>query len=82
MRLIDADTLLKLCNDCEGFHVPVEITIQNIKNMPTVVESVKHVHWIDDGDFDMTNCPNCGAPINGDVCRYCGTNLSRLRNKR
>ena len=19
------------------------------------------------------NCPNCGAPINGDVCEYCGT---------
>lgn len=21
----------------------------------------------------MTNCPNCGAPINGDACQYCGT---------
>lgn len=21
----------------------------------------------------MTNCPNCGAPINGDSCKYCGT---------
>lgn len=21
----------------------------------------------------MTNCPNCGAPILGDVCEYCGT---------
>ena len=21
----------------------------------------------------MTNCPNCGAPITGDVCEYCGT---------
>lgn len=20
-----------------------------------------------------TNCPNCGAPITGDVCEYCGT---------
>lgn len=29
----------------------------------------------------MTNCPNCGAPINGDVCEYCGTDLSRLQNK-
>ena len=19
------------------------------------------------------NCPNCGAPIRGDVCEYCGT---------
>lgn len=19
------------------------------------------------------NCPNCGAPITGDVCEYCGT---------
>ena len=21
----------------------------------------------------MTNCLNCGAPITGDVCEYCGT---------
>lgn len=21
----------------------------------------------------MTNCKNCGAPIHGDVCEYCGT---------
>lgn len=21
----------------------------------------------------MTNCPNCGAPISGNVCEYCGT---------
>lgn len=21
----------------------------------------------------MTNCPNCGAPITGSVCEYCGT---------
>lgn len=21
----------------------------------------------------MTNCPNCGAPISGDACQYCGT---------
>ncbi len=20
-----------------------------------------------------TNCPNCGAPITGSVCEYCGT---------
>lgn len=22
---------------------------------------------------NMTNCPNCGAPITGSVCEYCGT---------
>lgn len=22
---------------------------------------------------DMTNCLNCGAPITGSVCEYCGT---------
>ncbi|MBR2256361.1 MAG: zinc ribbon domain-containing protein [Blautia sp.] len=22
---------------------------------------------------DAFNCPNCGAPINGDLCPYCGT---------
>lgn len=32
-----------------------------------------HTEWED----DMTNCPNCGAPINGDICEYCGTNLSK-----
>lgn len=21
----------------------------------------------------MTNCPNCGSPINGTKCEYCGT---------
>lgn len=21
----------------------------------------------------MTNCPNCGAPVQGAVCEYCGT---------
>lgn len=21
----------------------------------------------------MTNCPNCGAPVTGGVCEYCGT---------
>ena len=21
----------------------------------------------------MSNCPNCGAPITGDRCEYCGT---------
>ena len=21
----------------------------------------------------ITNCPNCGAPISGSVCEYCGT---------
>lgn len=24
-------------------------------------------------DISMTNCPNCGAPITGSVCEYCGT---------
>jgi predicted amidophosphoribosyltransferase len=22
---------------------------------------------------DITNCPNCGAPITGSRCEYCGT---------
>jgi len=25
-----------------------------------------------------TNCPNCGAPINGHVCEYCGTRFPFL----
>lgn len=24
-----------------------------------------------------TNCPNCGAPITGDTCPYCGTEFAR-----
>lgn len=26
----------------------------------------------------MTNCPNCGAPIESDVCRFCGTKLINI----
>jgi len=25
----------------------------------------------------MTNCPNCGAVLSGNVCEYCGTNFSQ-----
>ena len=25
------------------------------------------------GNSDRTNCPNCGAPITGPFCEYCGT---------
>ncbi len=25
------------------------------------------------GALTMTNCINCGAPLNGNVCEYCGT---------
>lgn len=24
-----------------------------------------------------TNCPNCGAPVSGYVCKYCGSVLDR-----
>ena len=24
----------------------------------------------------MTNCPNCGAPVQGAVCVYCGTRFT------
>lgn len=27
----------------------------------------------------MTNCPNCGAPIRGVECEYCGTSFRGLR---
>lgn len=31
----------------------------------------------------MTNCPNCGAPIQTSVCEYCGTvfNMDILHQK-
>ena len=25
----------------------------------------------------ITNCPNCGAPVNGIVCEYCGTKFKQ-----
>lgn len=27
----------------------------------------------------MSNCPNCGAPIRGLECKYCGTSFRGLR---
>ena len=29
---------------------------------------------------DLLNCPNCGAPINGSKCEYCGTTFSENRD--
>ena len=26
----------------------------------------------------MTNCPNCGAPIHGGICEYCGTEFDTI----
>ena len=26
----------------------------------------------------VTNCPNCGAPISGMKCEYCGTNFEAI----
>lgn len=46
-RLIDADALLELYDGCEGLHVPVEVVIQNVKDMPTVAEPVRHGRWED-----------------------------------
>ena len=105
-KMIDANALLKMYAGCEDFHMPVEIIIQNIKDMPTYehgnivtddiyayedvmmepkCKNCKHIkskvreYWTDKGKCDITNCPNCGAPINSDVCEYCGTNLSKHR---
>ncbi len=25
-----------------------------------------------------TNCPNCGAPLNGSKCEYCGTEIHHV----
>lgn len=27
-------------------------------------------------------CPNCGAPVKGDVCEYCGTVFIDIRKKK
>lgn len=29
----------------------------------------------------MTNCPNCGAPVQGAVCEYCGTHFEKQPQK-
>lgn len=29
----------------------------------------------------ITNCPNCGAPVNGSVCEYCGTRFASSQNE-
>lgn len=29
----------------------------------------------------MINCPNCGAPITGDKCEYCGSNFGHLNSE-
>jgi hypothetical protein len=29
----------------------------------------------------MTNCPNCGAPLKGPTCDYCGTKSGKSREK-
>ena len=29
---------------------------------------------------DLLNCPNCGAPISGSKCEYCGTTFSENRD--
>ena len=28
----------------------------------------------------MLNCPNCGAPISGTYCSYCGTEFKELND--
>jgi hypothetical protein len=28
--------------------------------------------------MEHTNCPNCGAPITGSCCDYCGTHLEDI----
>lgn len=31
---------------------------------------------------DAMNCPNCGAPIRGAVCEYCGTSFELKTSKK
>lgn len=54
MKLKDADALLELYDGCEGLHVPVEVVIQNIKDMPTI-DAVPVVRCV--------NCKHCDNDI-------------------
>lgn len=75
MRLIDADALLELYDGCEGLHVPVEVVIQNIKDMPTIeAEPVRHGHWNkryyqmpDGSNLEMFWCSNCREEFSYDA---------------
>ena len=66
IRLIDAGSLLELYNGCEGLHVPIEVVIQNIKDMPIVAEPVKHGHWTDEH-----KCSVCGGEAFSELINIC-----------
>ena len=42
-----------------------------------VVDVIEDI-GLDDKETLKCNCPNCGAPINGHTCEYCGTILDPI----
>lgn len=64
--IVDEDELASRIHECaEAFNVSSEvakIVHENLTRMQR--KSVK-----------VTNCPNCGAVMHGNICDYCGTEL-------
>ena len=61
--LISRDELLELYEGLEGLGlvVPVDVVVQNIRDMPTVdAEPVVHAEWKHSGMSDYYRCTNCG----------------------
>lgn len=69
-----ADGLLKLS---ASFGVSCADMVQNMnRNLRNLItESTKSV------DAVLYNCPNCGAPVRGGECEYCGTVFTRSNDE-
>ena len=55
----------RICECAEDFNVSSKVATIVYENLKKIQrKSVK-----------VTNCPNCGAVMHGDICDYCGTEL-------
>lgn len=63
---INEDELARRIGECaEAFNVSSKVATNVYENLKKIQrKSVK-----------VTNCPNCGAVMHGNICDYCGTEL-------
>lgn len=63
---INEDELARrICECAEAFNVSSKVATNVYENLKKIQrKSVK-----------VTNCPNCGAVMHGNICDYCGTEL-------
>jgi hypothetical protein len=55
----------RICECAEDFNVSSKVAANVCENLKMIQrKSVK-----------VTNCPNCGAVMHGNICDYCGTEL-------